>query len=377
MTTVFNKITTDLTKQPMFFGEPQNIARYDIERYPIFGKLTDTMKSFYWNPEEINLQKDAADFKSLAEHEKHIFVMNISYQVLLDSVQERAPLTALLPWISLPELEATVIWWSAFEQIHSQSYQWILQNIFPEPASVFDKITENTDIMKRAEAIIRYYDDFIKYSEAFRTLGEGKHTITSPSLEYEVTLTKRELKRKLYLALHAVFALEAIRFYVSFACSFAFGQQGKLKGNASIIKLIAKDEAQHLAVTTNIIRNLTRKENDPEWIEIAAAEEANVLAIFDEVVDQERDWVKYLFKEGAIIGLNEALLIQYLEHIANKRLKVLGYKQRYEHTTNPFGWLGAWLGAEDHQTAPQEAEVTEYLINVLDTSVDESKLIEI
>lgn len=381
--TVFNVKKVNLNDQPMFFGDKQNIARYDNEKYPAFSKITKTMKSFFWNPEEINLQKDSADFKSLSDHEKHIFTKNIGYQVLLDSVQERGPLFAFLPWVSIPELEASLIWWSAFEQIHGQSYQWILQNVFPDPAIIFDTIIEDENIMNRANAIIRYYDDFVDYSEKYRVLGPGRHRIDhnvdkndEPAM-LEIELSEYELKRKLYLALVSVYALESIRFYVSFACSFAFGQQGKMKGNADIIRLIAKDEAQHVGITVNIIRNLIRKESDKDFTKIAAKEEKTVYKIFDEVVEQEKAWAKYLFKDGSIVGLNEQLLCQYLEHLANKRLKGIGLDKRYEHNQNPFGWISSWLSAEDEQVAPQEKEVTSYLVNVLDTNVNEDNLLDI
>lgn len=361
--TVFNSKKFDTSKQPMFFGETAGIARFDVERYPVFSKTTKTMKSFFWNPEEINLSKDQVDFKNLAPHEKHIFTKNISYQILLDSVQQRAPITALLPWVSLPELEAAIIWWSAFEQIHSQSYQWILQNTFPDPTVVFDEIVDDENIVNRANAIIRYYDNFTQLSDKYRAV--------AGSVELY------DLKRALYLAMISVYALEGIRFYVSFACSFAFGQQGKMKGNADIIRLIAKDEAQHLGITTNIIRNWQRKESDPDFTKIAEECEDEVYKILDEVVEQERAWVKYLFKDGSIVGLNEALLVQYLEHVANKRLRTLGLKPRYDGTANPFGWIGSWLDAEDAQVAPQEQDVTSYLVNILDTAVNEDNLIDI
>lgn len=377
MGTIFNLKKIDLNKQPMFFGDQQNIARYDVQKYPVFSKIEKTMKSFYWNPEEINLSKDRDDFKMLDAHEKHIFTKNIAYQILLDSIQERAPLYAFIPWISLPELEGCVIWWAAFEQIHARSYQWILQNVFPDPDVVFGSIIDDENIMSRAAAIIRYYDDFIQYSEKYRVLGEGEHQIISNGEKINLQLSLYELKCKLYLAIFSVFALESIRFYVSFACSFAFGQQGKLKGNAEIIRMIAKDEAQHVGITVNIIRNLVRKENDPDFIKIIKEEENTVLEMFDEVLDQEKAWAKYLFKDGSIIGLNETLLVKYLEFIANKRLKSVGFKARYETTTDPFGWISSWLSVEDEQKAPQEIELTSYLVNVLDTNIDEDNLLDL
>ena len=257
--TVLNLNLFDVKDQPMFFGEEAGIARFDKMKYPIFDKIKRTMKSFYWDPEEINLTKDDADFKMMQEHERHIFTKNIAYQVLLDSVQERAPLVALIPWISLPELEGCVIWWAAFENIHAQSYQWILQNLYNDPSEVFDSILQDSNIVQRAAAIVRYYDDFIGYATLYKALGEGYHEVSTAHEgnsidEKTYDLTKRELKKKLLLALVSIYALESIRFYVSFACSFAFGQQGKMVGNADIIKLIAKDESQHVGIPLNIDR---------------------------------------------------------------------------------------------------------------------------
>jgi ribonucleoside-diphosphate reductase beta chain len=399
--TVFNVKKIELAKQPMFFGEKLNVARYDLEKYPVFSKATKMMKSYMWTPEEINLDKDKNDFKNgLSPHERHIFTKNVSYQILMDSINERATVYAFLPWVSVPELEAAIIWWAAFEQIHAQSYQWILQNVFPDPDVVFSAIMDDEQIIARATSIIRYYDDFISYSEAYRVLGPGYHSVFSttkkiePTLipspyqegqmsstftlenswKKEIELNEQTLKKKLYLALVSVYALESIRFYVSFACSFAFGQQGKMKGNADIIKLIAKDEAQHMGISINILRNLARKEGG--FTDIITECEPEVLAIFDEVVDQEKSWAKYLFKDGSIVGLNEALLCQYVEFIANKRMKSLGLEKRYAGNTDPFGWMSSWLGSEDVQAAPQEKELVDYLIGALNTTVNEDNLID-
>lgn len=378
MTTVFNLNRFSTYDQPMFFGESLNVTRYDQVKYPLFEKSTVTQKSFFWNPEEINLSKDSADFKGLADHEKHIFLKNIAYQTLLDSVQERAPLIALLPSISLPELEGTVITWSFFEHIHAKSYQWILQNLFSsgEVTKVFDDIMEDKNIMDRAAAIIKYYDDFIQYDSLFRVLGPGTHEVNTNGVIHKYELDMYTRKKKLYLALAAVYALESIRFYVSFACSFAFGQRGKMTGNADIIKLIAKDENQHVAITLNIFRNWQRKEGDEDFLKIAKDCEAEFLAIFDEVVSQEKDWAKYLFSGGSIIGLNENLLCQYLEFIANKRLKSLGFKKRYENDVNPFTWINKWFDSDDEQVAPQEKEIVSYLIGNMEMTITEDKLID-
>lgn len=377
--TIFNMDQVEAGSQPMFFGEQLGVARNDVIRYPVLDKATETMKSFFWNPLEISLQKDVNDFKTLADHERHIFTKNISYQIMLDSVQERAPVIALLPWVTLPELEGAILWWTSFEQIHSKSYQWILQNVFPNPSVTFDTITLDPNIVDRAKAIIKFYDDFISYSNDVKAMGFGDHVLTSVNVAGEtvtrqVSLNLRELKRRLYLALMSVYVLESIRFYVSFACSFAFGQRGIMVGNANIIKLIARDEAQHVGLVINILKNLIKHEDD--YAQIATEVNDEVMVMFDEAVAQEREWIKYLFKDGSLIGLNETLLNQYLEHIANKRLKTAGFKPRYEGQQNPFGWLSSWLSTEDYQVAPQEQEITDYLIGAINSDVDDSNLID-
>jgi ribonucleotide reductase beta subunit family protein with ferritin-like domain len=360
--TVFNTTAVDYNRQPMFFGEKLGVSRYDQIKYPIFEKLTRTQNSFFWAPEEINLSKDFADFKDLSAAERHIFIKNISYQILLDSVQERSPVLAFLPWVSSPELEPCILTWSYFEAIHARSYQYILQNVFNNPTEIFDAITADKAIMQRASAVTRYYDDFIGYSTRYQA-----------GLETD----RRELKRKFYLALISVYALEALRFYVSFACSFAFGQLGKMTGNARIIKLIARDEAQHMAITLNIIRNYQKKTDDPEMTDIAAELESQVLEIFEEVLEQERSWAGYLFRDGSIIGLNEALLINYIEHIAGRRMRSLGIRNSYEKVANPFTWINQWLEGQNTQTAPQEAEILDYRIGNFDSNVNDSELLDL
>jgi ribonucleoside-diphosphate reductase beta chain len=359
--TVFNSKAVDPNSQYMFFGEKLGSARYDKIKNPIFEKLTRTQNSFFWQPEEINLTKDHADFKDLTQAERHIFTKNISYQILLDSVQERSPLLAFLPWVSSPELEPCIITWSYFEAIHARSYQYILQNIFNDPTQVFDSIAEDHEIMRRAEAVTRYYDDFIRYSEQYR-VGEGHLSL---------------LKEKFFLALVSVYALEAIRFYVSFACSFAFAQLGKMTGNGRIIKLIARDESQHMGITMNIIRNYQRGKDDPEMTEIAQRLEPMIAEIFEEAVEQERQWAKYLFKDGPILGLNEEMLKSYIEHIAGKRMKAIGIKNRYEKTASPFTWMNQWLEGESTQVAPQEAEIVDYRIGNFDSNVNDEELLEL
>jgi ribonucleoside-diphosphate reductase beta chain len=358
---VFNTQLVDASQQYMFFGPSLGLARYDNIKYPIFEKLTRTQNSFFWQPEEISLTKDSTDFKELTAAERHIFTKNISYQILLDSVQERSPVLAFLPWVSCPELEPCILTWSYFEAIHARSYQYILQNVFNNPTVVFDSINQDQHIMQRAQDVTRYYDDFLAVSDRYRH-GQA---------------TTRELKTSFYLALVSVYALEAVRFYISFACSFAFGHLGKMTGNARIIKLIARDESQHMGITMNIIRNYQRGRDDPEMTEIAQSQSEATAAIFESVIQQEREWAKYLFQDGSIIGLNEQLLINYVEHIAGKRMRAIGLKNVYEKTANPFTWINQWLEGETTQVAPQEAEIVDYRIGNFDSSVNDEQLLDL
>ena len=302
----------------------------------------------------------------LPEHEKHIFVSNLKYQTLLDSVQGRSPNVALLPVVSLPEVETWIETWSFSETIHSRSYTHIVRNIIPNPAVVFDDITQNDYIVRRAETVTAYYDSFISLSNYYTQLGEGTHTINGET----IAVSLRELKRQLYLMLVSVNVLEAIRFYVSFACSFAFAERAKMEGNAKIIKLIARDEALHLTGTQHMLQIMARGKDDPELAIIAEECRDDVVAIFLEAAEQEKEWAEYLFKDGSMIGLNKDILSQYVEYITNQRISALGFDPIFEGRTNPLPWINAWLNSDNVQVAPQEAEISSYLVGALDSEVD-------
>lgn len=364
--TTFNRNDFDTFAQPMFFGEHVNVARYDQQKHKIFENLIEKQLSFFWRPEEVDLTNDRKDFMDLPEHEKHIFVSNLKYQTLLDSVQGRSPNVALLPVVSLPEVETWIETWSFSETIHSRSYTHIVRNIIPNPAVVFDDITQNDYIVRRAETVTAYYDSFISLSNYYTQLGEGTHTINGET----IVVSLRELKRQLYLMLVSVNVLEAIRFYVSFACSFAFAERAKMEGNAKIIKLIARDEALHLTGTQHMLQIMARGKDDPELAIIAEECRDDVVAIFLEAAEQEKEWAEYLFKDGSMIGLNKDILSQYVEYITNQRISALGFDPIFEGRTNPLPWINAWLNSDNVQVAPQEAEISSYLVGALDSEVD-------
>lgn len=354
--------------EPMFLGKSINVSRFDLQRYPFFENLIVKQLSFFWRPEEVDISKDRADWQSLTECEQHIFISNLKYQTLLDSVTARSVNICLLPLVSLPEIETWVETWAFAETIHSRSYTHILRNLFSDPGPVFEDIMENEHILTRAGDISKYYDDLILMTQIFQSQGEG----TVPLNGKTVQVTEREIKKKLYLATCAVNALEAIRFYVSFACSFAFAERKLLEGNSKILKLIARDEAVHLTGTQYILNIWARGQDDPEMKEIAAELHDQGLQLFLDVVQQEKEWADYLFKDGSMIGLNAAILKQYVEYISNQRLIAIGYKPPFATKNNPLPWINSYLVSDNVQVAPQEAEISSYLVGQVDSSVDSS-----
>ena len=357
MTKVFNRKSVDWTKQPMFFGDEPNTQRFDQQKYPVFEKLNQQQLGFFWRPEEVSLQKDRTDYNLLSDAQKHIFTSNLKYQTLLDSVQGRGPCLAFLPFCSLPELESMLVAWDFSETIHSRSYTYIMKNVYSNPTEVLDTIVETPEIMKRAETVTEAYDKFIEYSHKYHLMGEGE---------------RKELKKLLYLTLVNVNILEGIRFYVSFACSFAFGELKLMEGSAKIISLIARDENLHLAVSQNIINNYRKHENDKEMLQIIKETEQEVYDMYDTAVQQEKEWAQFLFKDGSMIGLNDKLLNQYVEYMANKRMVAIGLKPQYDQprTNNPLPWTTHWLNSRGLQNAPQETEIESYIVGGIKQDVD-------
>jgi ribonucleoside-diphosphate reductase beta chain len=367
--TVFNSNKVNIKKQPMFFGAPLGIQRYDTYKYPIFEKLTQQQLGYFWRPEEISLQKDRADYQKLRPEQKHIFTANLKYQVMLDSVQGRGPGMAFGPYCSLPELESAMQIWQTMEMIHSRSYTYIIKNVYSDPSEVFDTILDDHNILNRAKTVTAAYDDFI---QAAQDWGGGK-LWEIESGNYTSLNELKEIKRKLYRAVVNVNILEGIRFYVSFACSFGFGELKLMEGSAKIISLIARDENQHLVLTQNIIKNWLNGD-DPMILEIIKEEEENVYNMFKIAVEEERCWASYLFESGSMIGLNAKLLGSYVEYIANRRMKAIGLKPQFDvsMSNNPLPWTEHWLNSKLMQNAPQETEIESYIIGGIKQDVDKS-----
>ena len=360
--TVFNTEEVNTKKQPMFFGSPLGVQRYDNFKYPSFENLTKQQLGYFWRPEEVSLQKDRGDYQTLRPEQKHIYTSNLKYQIMLDSVQGRAPGMAFLPYCSLPELEACMEVWSFMEMIHSRSYTYVIKNVYADPSEVFDKILSDDRILSRAASVTESYDDFINEAQQWgqSTLWRDMDKSLDTSLP---VLEMKEVKRKLYRAVTNVNILEGIRFYVSFACSFAFGELKVMEGSAKIISLIARDENQHLAITQNILNNW-RKGDDPDMVQIMKEEEQWTYQMFEKCVNEEKMWAEYLFKDGSMIGLNDKLLHQYVEWVANRRMRSIGMKPVYDIAAknNPLPWTEHWISSKGLQVAPQETEVESYIV---------------
>ena len=358
--TVFNSNKVDTKKQPMFFGQPLGVQRYDSFKYPVFDKLTQQQLGYFWRPEEVSLQKDRADYQTLSQEQKHIFTSNLKYQIMLDSVQGRGPGMAFIPYCSLPELESAMTVWEFMEMIHSRSYTYIIKNVYSDPTELFDTILDDEKILDRASSVTESYDNFIEHAHQYDTstmweLAKDGH--------YTGQFDRIELKRKLYRAVANVNILEGIRFYVSFACSFAFGENKLMEGSAKILSLIARDESQHLVLTQNIM-NKWKEGDDPEMQSIAKEEQSYVTEMFKRTVNEEKMWADYLFKNGSMIGLNERLLYNYVEWIANRRMKAIGLTPVFDipAKNNPLPWTEHWLNSKGQQNAPQETEIESYVV---------------
>ena len=366
--TVFNTESHDYKKQPMFFGKPLGIQRYDSYKYPIFEKLTTQQLGYFWRPEEVSLQKDRGDYQTLRPEQKHIYTSNLKYQIMLDSIQGRGPGMAFIPYCSLPELEACMEVWGFMEMIHSRSYTYIIKNVYSDPSEVLDKIVTDDRILERASSVTESYDHFIQAAQQYGNTSDWIHAQEGAG---SFKNQRYELKRSLYRAVANVNILEGIRFYVSFACSFAFGELKLMEGSAKIISLIARDENQHLAITQNIL-NKWKSGDDPDMKKIADEEKEWTYKMFERAVNEEKRWAEYLFKDGSMIGLNDKLLQQYVEWIANRRLKSIGLKPLYDISAknNPLPWTEHWISSKGLQVAPQETEVESYIVGGIKQDVE-------
>ncbi len=351
----------DHMRARLFFDNAPTVARFDRQKYPFLEKLTRQSMGFFWVPEEVDLTRDSKDFRELSKHEQHIFTSNLKRQILLDSVQGRAPTAAFAPICSLPELENWIIAWTFSESVHSRSYTHIIRNVYSDPSKVLDDILSMQEIVDCAKDISKNYDQLIMFNNSVADRG------------YIDEQAMYEHKRYLWLCLMSVNILEGIRFYVSFACSWAFAELKKMEGNAKIIKLIARDENLHLASTQQLLKVLPT--DDPDFAKIRDETRDECIQMFRNAAEQEIKWAEYLFKDGSMIGLNKDLLTDYVHWITNRRLTAVGLNTIFKTGSNPLPWTQKWISGADVQVAPQETQITSYIVGGVkkDVSADTLK----
>lgn len=354
-------LTVDYTGRKMFLDGSVDIARYDQLQFIALDKFVKQQRGFFWVPEEINdINKDKVDFRSLSEHEQHIFISNLLRQTLLDSIQGRAPSEVFSPITSVPEAEIWTQTWAFSETIHSYSYTYIIRNVFSNPDEIFSKMSEIQEIVDCSVDISRYYDELNDYNKLVDLYG------------YTDGRTLMDHKKLLWKCLMSVNILEGVRFYVSFACSWNFAERKLMEGNAKIIKLIARDENLHLGSTQYMLRELVR--TDPDFAKISKETEQECIEMFEAAIQQEKDWAKYLFEKGSMVGLNESILCDYVDYIGKQRMKAANLPCDIEITQNPLPWTLKWIGGKEMQPAPQETNITSYRVGSINTTVDKDAL---
>ena len=364
---VFAKNEKSHLEKKMFFDEAVDIQRFEQVKYSAIDRLSETQLGFFWLPQEVDVTRDKIDFEMLSPVEKHIFTSNLKRQILLDSVQGRGPSLTLLPYTSLPEIEGFISIWDFVEgAIHSRSYTHIIRNVYPNASEVFDTMLDIPEITSCAADVSKYYDRLDELGLQYRMLGEGTHVVNGET----VVVDMRELKKALWLCLNSINVLEGIRFYVSFACSWAFAQNKKMEGNAKIIKLICRDENLHLAATQMWLRLL--KKDDPDFVSIAEECQEEVQQMFLDAIRQEEEWADFLFKDGSMIGVNAQILKEYIRFIGSKRMQAVGVKCPFRVSkTNPLPWTEFWISGSEIQVAPQETELSSYITGGIVNDLDD------
>lgn len=339
---------------------PVTVQRFEEVKYPKIQKFEETARGFFWVPEEISLTKDKIDHKDSSDAIKHIFTSNLLRQTALDSIQGRAPSQIFSPVTSIPELEALVNTWSFFEtSIHSKSYSHIIRNIYGVPKEEFNKIHDTKEIISMASNVGKYYEELHQincYKEIDKQMaGEEAHI------------------KAIWLALNASYALEALRFMVSFATSLAMVENKIYIGNGNIISLILQDELLHTEWTAWIINQVVKE--DPRFAKAAIECQKEVYDMYMDVIREEKEWADYLFTHGVVIGLNSDILKDFVDYTAFTRLKDIGIKYNENHPKHsPIPWFNKHVNINKKQSALQETESTNYVIGVMSDVVDYEEL---
>ncbi len=346
----------DFKYEPMFLGRGRNLQRYDEPKHKFFYDIGQRMDSMFWKPAEISLLKDKLDYAELEDFEQRIFDLNLKRQILLDSIQGRSITQTFGRVCTNPELEYTMVRWEYQETNHSDAYSYILRNVYDNPADVFDTIIEDEVIKKHAINITQHYEELYELINAY---------------ESGVGIADKDVLKAIWLALISVNILEGVRFYVSFACTFAFAENKKMEGNAKELVLIARDENQHLALTQKII-SILKKEKSEGFFDVIEETKDDVIGMYLDAARDEIEWAEYLFRDGTILGLNANILTKYMHYITNQRMKAIGLSKLFDQTQNPLPWMGSYLGDTKVEVLPQETEISSYVVGAISGDIEDN-----
>lgn len=394
-------MTYDFSKQPdylsrqMFLDGKVTIQRFEDVAYPRIEKFEQNARGYFWVPEEFTLVKDKIDFKESGKAIRHIFTSNLLRQTALDSIQGRGPTQVFTPVVSVPELELLMANWGFFEgNIHSRSYSHIIRNIYGVPKDEFNKIHDTAEIVNMAASVGKYYDDLhvmnsrvasnAYYKAKIEELGLWSLLTAGANQVLDMLIklpTEQEHIKAIWLALNASYALEAIRFMVSFATSLGMVENKLFIGNGNIITSILQDEMLHTDWTAYIINQVVK--DDPRFARAKIECKDEVAQLYRAVIEEEKGWAQYLFREGVVIGLNAEILSSFVDYTSASRLKDIGVKYAELYPTldvpksSPLPWFNNHTDTSKKQTALQENESTSYVIGAMSGAVTYDDLPEL
>lgn len=359
----------DYSNRQMFLdlAGPVTIQRYEEYAFPKIAQFLATQKGSFWSPNEVTLMKDQIDFKEASRSTRHIYTSNLLRQTTLDSIQGRSPAQIFTPVCSVPEIEGLVLWWSAFEQIHSESYSHIIKNIYNVPVEQFNAIHGIPEIVNMANGIDKFYNDLYILNSK-----KVLYALASPEAQAFLHVSEHEHIKAIWMALIASYGLEAIRFMVSFATSLGMVENRIFIGSGNIISLILQDETLHTKWTAYIINQLIKV--DHRFRDIANELRQEAADALLSVIDEEKNWAKYLFKEGPMIGMNEKIMCDHVDYTAGVRLGEIGMKHNTKIKTAPLPWFNKHFNTNKKQTALQENESVSYVIGSMTASINYAEL---
>ena len=345
---VFNKNNqTHLEgKHRLFFGETMGLPDSLDEPYPALEALYQKQMSQIWNEFEVDISKDRIDMRSCPKEIRDLMIISLKYQLTVDTIAARSITSLLQPHITASSGEHVTTAWQMFETIHERTYLHIIRQTVEKPKQLLQEIYDNKHILSRCQPIIQAFDNL-------------------QNMDADAPL--EEKRKKLILALTALFALEQIAFMASFAVTFGIAQNTKyFQGIGQLVKLICRDEVLH---TRNVgaFLEILKKEH-PTLISEHTEEITNIL---NEVVLMEYDFAEYLFSEGReCIGLNSVLLCKYVNWVAAPVYRVFDLEPPFNKgSKNPIPYMDDWIDGGAFQPAPQDIQNSSYLVgSVMDDS---------